>query len=208
MKKLTESSINVTSVASNFTAGLQDGVGRRLNRCSRWFQFWENSVCRYAAVHEAVQSIDHRLLLFSKNIIINLDITIKYLYAWPSVTVSEMISNSALIQNEENLDNKRRKILLILQRVWYGSSRNDIVWRSQQKSMNICPGPELSSAHQIMRNVEVKLSLRNAQKTKSCFSEPTATLKISEFSSVFGALFDFRWLSNFFYGWYDDVQGI
>ena len=40
-------------------------------------------------------------------------------------------------------------------------------------------------------NVEVKLSLRKREKDK-IFSEPTETLEISEFLSVFTALYDFK----------------
>ena len=42
--------------------------------------------------------------------------------------------------------------------------------------------------------VEVELSLRKRAKDKILFSEPTGTLEISVFSSVFGVLFDFRLL--------------
>ena len=49
-----------------------------------------------------------------------------------------------------------------------------------------------------IRYVKVNLHFTKHGKTKFCFSEPTTTLEIFVFSSVFDESFDFRWLEKLF----------
>ena len=113
---------------------------------------------------------------------------------WSQKVRQKLMKTQKFRESQLALKNKILSFARFLRLSSTSTLLNVLIWCALDSPALEQPFKCFECQHMTHRKIFRAIWSQNAQKTKSCLSESTETLGISEFSSAFGTLFDFSWL--------------